>query len=273
VQRSNREGRPADIPSARVRFAFEAAFLILVALGAALMELRPLAIILLMACAWLLVALIERASAREAARPVDEAHEGSEAVPMEEVPAGEIAPKEAYRWLFWRRARAAAEGSPSPTAALEERPARSHVRRIEPAEETKKPQEEPVPAGVGAAETEAEPPGPAVTTRPLDLPGLEQPVAAPPASPPRARGALARAVQRVAPPPAPPSTPPPPQPREWNLWDLERRAREQAGNAPQDEEWSALFTHLRVFADVDGVLPKEFDELVRESFGQLIEAA
>ena len=68
-------------------------------------------------------------------------------------------------------------------------------------------------------------------------------------------------------------TAPPPQPKEWNLWDLERRAREQAGNAPRDEEWSALFTHLRVFANADGRLPKEFDELVRESFGELIEAA
>jgi hypothetical protein len=272
VQRSNKEGRPADIPSARVRFAFEAAFLILVAIGAALMELRPLAIVLLMACAWLLVAFIERASSREAARPAAEAPAVEEPRAVREAPDGEIAPKEAYRWLFWRRARAAVEGLPSPTAALEERPSRTHVRRIETPEDAQAAEEEPVPAAVAAAKPEPEPRGPAVTTRPLDLPGLEQPEPAPPVAPPRARGALARAVQRVAPPPAPP-TPPAPQPREWNLWDLERRAREQAGNAAQDEEWSALFTHLRVFANVDGVLPKEFDELVRESFGQLIEAA
>jgi len=51
-----------------VRFAAEAGFLILVAVGAALAELRPLAIIILMACAWLLVALIERSSSRETVR-------------------------------------------------------------------------------------------------------------------------------------------------------------------------------------------------------------
>lgn len=128
----------------------------------------------------------------------------------------------------------------------------------------------------GAADDESsslidEAPGPAVTTRPLDLPGLEQPVSRP-APIARPRRALARAVQRAAQPPPPPKPPEPP-PREWNLWDLESRAREQAGNAPRDEEWSALFTHLRVFANADGVLPKEFDGLVRESFGQLIEAA
>ena len=69
MKRSNREGPLADIPSARLRFAAEAGFLILVAVGAALAELRPLAIIILMACAWLLVALIERASSRETGRP------------------------------------------------------------------------------------------------------------------------------------------------------------------------------------------------------------
>jgi hypothetical protein len=94
-----------------------------------------------------------------------------------------------------------------------------------------------------------------------------------PQAQPRPRRVLARAVQRVA-QPAPRAEPPaPPPPREWNLWDLERLAREQAGNVDRAEEWTALFVHLRVFANADGVLPKEFDRLVRESFGQLIEAA
>lgn len=69
-----------------------------------------------------------------------------------------------------------------------------------------------------------------------------------------------------------PPTPPPP-PREWNLWELERRAREQAGDAARDEEWTALFMHLRQFASAEGVLPEEFDDLVRESFAELIQAA
>jgi hypothetical protein len=273
VTRSPREGRWADLPSARVRFVFEAAFLLLVALGAALMELRPLAIILLMGCAWVIVALIERASSRDAGRvPFDEESE-EELLPSGDEPEPEPAVTGAHSRWPWRRRREPAE-APSPTAALEARPARSHVRRIEPTEE----------AEVGIAELEealaeakvsAEPeeaPGPVVTKRPLDLPGLEQPPVSIPE--PRPRGALARAARRVVQPPAqPPEPQPPPPAREWNIWDLERRAREQAGNAARDEEWSALFTHLRVFANTDGTLPKEFDGLVRESFGELIEAA
>jgi hypothetical protein len=267
VKRSAREGRPPDIPSARVRFACEAVFLVLVAFGAALMDLRPLAIIILMACAWLLVALIERASSREATRAAADAPPR----PVRDVPpAPAIIPpvetRDAYRWLFWRRARAQLEELPSPTAALEERPARAHVRRIEP--EPAPPAEvEPVPVPPQAREPEPVASGPAVTKRPLDLPGLEEPRAPEPAP---SRPRFLRPRQPAPVPPAPPSPPPA---REWNLWDLERRAREQAGNAPRDEEWSALFTHLRVFANADGVLPKEFDGLVRESFGTLIEAA
>jgi hypothetical protein len=93
-----------------------------------------------------------------------------------------------------------------------------------------------------------------------------------PQPPPRPRRALARAVQRSA-KPQPQAEPAVPPAREWNLWELERLAREQAGNEARDEEWTALFTHHRVFASADGVLPKEFDHLVRESFGRLIEAA
>jgi hypothetical protein len=62
-------------------------------------------------------------------------------------------------------------------------------------------------------------------------------------------------------------------PREWNLWDLERRAREQSGRDPyRDEERAALFVYLREYATPDGMLPIDFDELVRESFGDLLTA-
>ena len=264
MKRSNREGPLADIPSARLRFAAEAGFLILVAVGAALAELRPLAIIILMACAWLLVALIERASSRETGRP-DEVEPVPEFAPQAEpLPATEA--REVYRWYFWRRARARVEELASPTASLEERPARSHVRRLE---------REPVDAPAAVNEPPPEPaePGPAVTTRPLDLPGLEEPTPAREPAPSSSRPRFLQRPARAAAPPVPPSPPPPPPAREWNIWDLERRAREQAGDGARDEEWSALFTHLRPFANADGVLPKEFDDLVRESFGQLIEAA
>jgi hypothetical protein len=63
-------------------------------------------------------------------------------------------------------------------------------------------------------------------------------------------------------------------PREWNLWDLERLARQEAGDHPERrDEWSYLFLHLRQFAQADGSLPAEFDPLVRESFGGLLERA
>ena len=66
---------------------------------------------------------------------------------------------------------------------------------------------------------------------------------------------------------------PAPLEREWNIWDLERLAREQAGDPARDQEWAALFMHLRQFANADGVLPTQFDGLVRESFSRLIQAA
>ncbi|HEY6801118.1 MAG TPA: hypothetical protein VI121_10765, partial [Agromyces sp.] len=61
-------------------------------------------------------------------------------------------------------------------------------------------------------------------------------------------------------------------PRQWNIWDLERLARAQAPEHPERrDEWAFLFVHLRQFANADGVLPTEFDSLVRESFGGLLE--
>jgi outer membrane biosynthesis protein TonB len=64
------------------------------------------------------------------------------------------------------------------------------------------------------------------------------------------------------------------EPRQWNLWDLERIAREEAVDHPERrDEWSFLFFHLRQFAHADGSLPAEFDPLVRESFGGLLERA
>lgn len=88
-------------------------------------------------------------------------------------------------------------------------------------------------------------------------------------------------VQPVAPPPesdgAAPDvarfTPRDEGPREWNLRDLETRAQERAGEDPiRDEERSHLLMYLREFANADGVLPADFDGLVRESFGDLITA-
>jgi len=62
-------------------------------------------------------------------------------------------------------------------------------------------------------------------------------------------------------------------PRQWNLWDLERATREHAGPEPaQDEERQFLLLYLREFAGADGLLPIDFDGLVRDSFGELMGA-
>ena len=100
---------------------------------------------------------------------------------------------------------------------------------------------------------------------------LERPVAA-----------AARAAEE---PPAPIDEPPAPVaqeqgqpapagsdgPRQWNIWYLERIVRERAGgDALRDEERAALLMYLREFANADGLLPVDFDGLVRESFDELI---
>ena len=60
-------------------------------------------------------------------------------------------------------------------------------------------------------------------------------------------------------------------PREWNLWELERAARDHGGDdVAQNEERSYLLMYLREFAGPDGILPADFDALVRESFGDLL---
>jgi len=64
------------------------------------------------------------------------------------------------------------------------------------------------------------------------------------------------------------------EPREWNLWELERLARNEAGgDVARDEERSYLLMYLREFAGADGTLPADFDGLVRDAFGDLLHAA
>ena len=58
-------------------------------------------------------------------------------------------------------------------------------------------------------------------------------------------------------------------PYEWNVWDLQRLVRDRPDDDRQ-EEWAATIASLRDFARADGTLPREFDELVRDSFGELL---
>ena len=97
----------------------------------------------------------------------------------------------------------------------------------------------------------------------------------------------ARAILASGPPPvqAPPPLVPEPErepapepapaparslaPREWNIWELQHLVRERLDD-DRHEEWAALIASLRDFARVDGTLPGEFDQLVRDSFGELL---
>ena len=88
----------------------------------------------------------------------------------------------------------------------------------------------------------------------------------------------------IPPPPPPEPAPPLPEPepelppaaaaaapRQWNVRDLEQVAREHSGGDPvADEERTFLLRYLHDFAGPDGLLPVDFDELVRQSFGALV---
>ena len=62
-------------------------------------------------------------------------------------------------------------------------------------------------------------------------------------------------------------------PREWNLWELERAARDHASDdVARNEERAYLLVYLREFAGPDGMLPSDFDGLVRDAFGDVLHA-
>ena len=158
----------------------------------------------------------------------------------------------------------------------------------EPEPETEPEVVEPEPEPPKAEPTPEPEPEPPVLDEAPPAPESEEPVSE--AQQSRwARRKRLRAVPTPPPEPAPAGPPlaaaapqadsqvvPLPQrsyaPRQWNIWDLERLARAEASEHPeQRDEWAFLFVHLRQFANADGVLPTEFDSLVRESFGGLLE--
>ena len=261
-----------------------AGFLLTVALALWLAEVRPLLVIIVITLALGVAWAVEWFSWRqevpgevvvEAGAPV-EAEEGVTVLP----PVGE-------------------PGAEPPAPVPAEVAPPSALEPVVEAEPTVEPKPEPVvevPAPVvvtpspelpPAVEPPTREPGPVATPVPPPSPAPE------PAPPPQ------RPPLRPVPPPPPEPAPPPPlqpaaepvrlaassdvvdlrmratiQPRCWNLWDLERRARDEVPRDPiRYEEWSYLFVHLRQFATPDGSLPTEFDGLVRESFGELLEHA
>ena len=141
-----------------LRFALEALFLVLVALGAGFADLRPALIVLVMAAAWLLVALVELTAERVSSSPVSyllpdragaEQEEDEERVswplpeertvvaPPEQLPAREPEPEP-------EPPSASPEPAAEPQPAVEQLPAPEPVHEPEPAVE-QLPASEPEP--------------------------------------------------------------------------------------------------------------------------------
>jgi hypothetical protein len=159
----------------------------------------------------------------------------------------------AVEWVAWRESKrgAAEPAATAPEPVVQE--SEQHVRVIRAEAEP-----EPVPVAVAAA-PEPEPIPEPPRLAPVPTPARE-PVHVPAIEPePEPELPPAAAVIRIG------------GPRQWNVWDLERVAREHAGGDPvADEERTFLLMYLRDFAGADGQLPADFDDLVRQSFGGLV---
>jgi len=140
-----------------------------------------------------------------------------------------------------------------PPVALQPEPAPAPAPDVEPGP-TPEPEPKPEPPVVPAPEPVPAPPRvvavppPPPAPEPVPVPQLEPEV-------------VSLAARRVG-------------PREWNVWELERLARDRSGDdLGRDEERTFLLMYLREFANPDGVLPADFDSVVRESFGDVLDAA
>jgi hypothetical protein len=168
----------------------------------------------------------------------------------------------AVEGAIWREGK---RGAVKPAAAVAQpeapTPRPEHVRVLrsepEPAPEPA-PVPEPVLEAVPAPEPQPEP-APVPVAAPPRLAPVPDPL--PVLPPPVSEPALAPAatVTRIG------------ATEQWNVWDLEQLAREHAGGDPiADEERTFLLMYLRDFAGPDGLLPADFDALVRQSFGGLV---
>jgi len=162
--------------------------------------------------------------------------------------------------------------------------------------ESAAPEPEPEPAPDPRSQSASPSPQPAVLVEPEPEPEVEadpgsenghavQALVAPARRPPvRPRPQLAPQPSRPPPVVSLPNRAPVPavlvllddrrrdEPREWNVWDLDRLARDEARRSPERaDELSFLLVSLRRFAEPGGLLPIEFDALVRESFGGLLD--
>ena len=241
-----------------LRFAVLISFIILAAALARLAELSTGWILAVIAIAWVLATLIERSAHRAAvtARSAPAATTRASApVAGTAVAPAPFAPDCAAAFPV---APAPAVG-PRPGAPDDDDLWLEDDVEIDPAPAPAVPRSQSQPV-ISAAPAVKPAPGAAVKPAP---------------------GATAVPTSEPAPEPEPELLPPPPAlpsssslPRGiWNLWELEVTARAAAGtDAGRDEERSLILMYLREFASAEGMLGPEFDDLVRESFGDLLPA-
>jgi hypothetical protein len=242
------------------RTAVEAAIIVAVPVIAAALGARTWTIIAASAVAYLIIVVLEATIWRE----------------------GASAPKRSRMRIPSRTALAKRTEKPTSPEPDADAPAvAAAVVAVEPpAEPVLVPETDPVPVVAAAA------PEPVLAATPSEHVRVLRPEPVPVPEPVAERPQLT-AVPELEPEPvaiaaAPAPAPEPPTvvpigfgagPRQWNLWDLERLTREHSGSdVAQDEERQFLLMYLREFADSSGVLPLDFDGLVRDSFGELVGA-
>jgi hypothetical protein len=243
------------------RFFLDVALIVAAAVAGVLADLSRVWVVGLIWVTWLVVTVVEWSLARMTPGPSAVRVEVSGSEPQALRPDPAHAPEPELESV----AEPETELQPGPESEAEsisgsEPQATEPAPRPEPEpdaeakrESEPEPEREPEPEPVSGSEPQAPEPAP----RPEPQPEPE----------PTAEPELPPAI-------APPAAAAPDRPREWNVWDLERIARERAGaDVARDEERSFLLMYLREFAGPDGQLPADFDALVRDSFGDLLVAA
>ena len=168
------------------------------------------------------------------------------------------------------------EPEPAQTPPVSQPPSRVTVPETpprEPAQPPSMPVQPRLPAEPAAPEPSLEP-ARVAAQMPVSAPPAAEPApstVAPPA--PEPEPTLVNPPPAAAPEPVRPA-PAASSPVQWNLFELQSRARKIAGRDPsRDEECGFLFLYLREFASTDGLLSADFDSFIRESFPELLTGA
>jgi hypothetical protein len=253
------------------RTAVEAAFIVAVPVIAAALGARTWTIIAASAVAYLIIVVLEATLGRR---------EGASA-------PGRSRMRIPSRTALVKRQNA--QSSPEPEVApvaggdgvLDPAVALPAAEPVAAAELPGRPEPAPVPVPAAAAPSAAPEPSFTATTSSEHVRVLRpEPIPEPVAERPQLTAVPELEPEPVAVAAAPEPVPEPSTvvpigvgagPRQWNLWDLERLTREHTGgDIAQDEERQFLLMYLREFADSAGLLPLDFDGLVRDSFGELV---